>query len=85
MSFYWRFFNFLVRRVVASVFVVGGCIITAADAPALLPGGTILVNGVSTDDLIVRLVSVGMPLLMAILGLALYRAKPFVPPGFSDE
>lgn len=81
MSLYWRFFNFVVRRVVASAFVVGGCIVAAADTPALLPGGTIPVNGGPTDDLVFRLASVGMPLLVAIFGVALYRAKPFVPRG----
>lgn len=85
MSVYWRFFNFLVRRVVASAFVVVGGIVAAADIPALLPGGTIPVNGVPTDDLVFRLASVGMPLLVAILGIALYRAKPFVPQSFSNE
>ena len=85
MSLYWRFFNFIVRRVVASAFVVVGCFVAAANTPALLPGGTIPVNGVPTDDLVFRLASVGMPLLAAILGAALFRAKPFVPPGFNNE
>jgi len=85
MILYWRFFNFLVRRAVASAFVVIGGIVAAVNTPALLLGGTIPVNGVPTNDLVFRLASVGIPLLAAFLGVALYRAKPFFPQGFDNE
>jgi hypothetical protein len=80
LSLYWRVFNFLVRRVVAPGFTVGGLIIAVINVPALLPGGTFNVDGSPSTDIVMRLVSVAMPLLVSALGLALYRAQPFTPP-----
>ncbi len=79
MNLYWRAFSFLVRRVVASAFSVGGLIIAVLNAPGLLPGGTINVDGSPSTDIVIRLISGAMPLLISALGLALYRAKPFTP------
>ena len=79
MVTYWRIFNFLVRRVVAVAFVVGGVAIAFASVHAVLPGGTINVDGVPSSDLVFRWSAVVLPLVMALLGVGLYRAKPFTP------
>jgi len=83
MTRYWRIFNFLVRRVVAVVFAVGGIVEALASIHSVLPGDIISVNGVASDDLVFRWSAVVLPLVVAALGLALYRAKPFAP-NFSD-
>jgi len=77
--FHWVMFNFMARRVLAVAFIVVGLLISVFNAPVLLPGGTIPVNGVPEDDLVLRLVSVFMPLLVAALGVALFRSKPYDP------
>lgn len=48
--------------------------------PNLLPGGTVHVDGIPSDDLVFRWVSVLLPLLVVVLGIALFKAAPFVPP-----
>jgi len=83
---YWRFFNFLVRRVVGVAFIIGGSVVALSWLPALLsPHGTIPVNGVEESDLFYRAFAVVLPALMAVLGVFLYRVKPFVPPGHDHE
>jgi hypothetical protein len=77
MKMYLRIFNFLVRRVVAIAFSIGGTVVALAGLPAILPGGTIDVNGVPSTDLIFRWAAVVLPFVVAALGVALYRAKPF--------
>lgn len=58
-TLYWRFFNFMVRRVMATCFVVGGSILCLYFLPSLLdPKGTIPVNGVSESDVVYRLFAV---------------------------
>jgi hypothetical protein len=79
MSLYWRFFNFLVRRVVAVGFVVVGSILAVVNLPSLLPGGTIHVDGSPSSDIVLRVVAVLLPIVVAALGVALYRVAPFVP------
>ena len=79
MNSYWLFFNFMVRRVVASGFVVIGLIIALSNFKAILPDGTIMMNGSPTDDIVLRAVSVFMPLVISVLGIALYRVEPFKP------
>lgn len=79
MTLYWRIFNFLVRRVVATGFVAGGLVVALRSVGSLLPGGTINVNGVPSDDFVFRLFAVLLPLIVSVLGVALYRAKPFSP------
>ena len=84
-TLYWRFFNFMVRRVVAVCFVVGGSILCLYFLPSLLdPKGTIPVNGVPQSDLVYRLFAVLMPALMAALGVLLYRVRPWYPQGDSS-
>lgn len=78
---YWRLFNFVVRRVIAVLFIVGGSIISLSFIPALLdPNGSILVDGVPETDLFYRVFAVVMPAIMAVCGVLMYRAKPFSPP-----
>jgi len=80
-SAYWRFFNFLVRRVVAVAFAAIGSIMTLVSLPSLLdPNGTVLVNGQPEHDLVYRFFAFLMPAIMAALGVLMYRAPPFVPP-----
>lgn len=76
---YWRFFNFLTRRVMASCFMFGGLILFIYGVPNLLPGGTVQVNGQPTDDIVFRLFSVLFPLIMTVLGIFLFRANPYYP------
>ncbi len=75
MSLYWRIFNFLVRRVIAIFFVVIGLV----NLSSLLPGGTINVSGSPSDDIVFRLVAVLLPIVVAALGVVLYRVAPFDP------
>jgi hypothetical protein len=79
MTIYWRVFNVLVRRVMAVAFAIGGLILAATSVPAIFPGGTINVDGVQSDDLVFRWVAVVLPMVVATLGVALYRVKPFLP------
>ena len=78
-SLYWRFFNFMVRRVVAVCFTVGGSYAALASVPIVLPGGTVVIDGARTDDMVIRAFTVVFPLVVALLGIALFRSKPFVP------
>jgi hypothetical protein len=73
---YGRFISFLVRRVVAPAFVLVGGFVAVANLRALLPGGTILVNGLPNHDIVLRLAAVIFPLALAVLGVAIFRAKP---------
>lgn len=76
---YWRTFNFLIRRVFAIGSISAGIVLAIVDIPALLPDGTVNVDGVPTSDLVFRLLSVAVPLLFVIIGLALFRVKPYYP------
>lgn len=77
---FWRVFNFTVRRVVATCFMVVGLIIAIVNVGVVLPGGTINVNGVPSTDIVLRIFSFAMPLFVAAFGIALFRAPPFAPP-----
>ena len=72
-------FNFGARRVVASGLIVVGTVLAIYNAPGLLPGGTTLVQGVPSDDLVFRWAVVLLPAAMALFGVALFRAKPYSP------
>ncbi len=76
---HWRVFNFMVRRVMAIGFVFVGLVLFAYGLPTLLPGGTIKVNGVPSDDMVYRLFGTLMPLVACVLGVALYRTRPYLP------
>lgn len=76
---HWRVFNFMVRRVMAVGFVFVGLVLVAYGLPTLLPGGTIKVNGVPSDDMVYRLFGTLMPLVACVLGVALYRTRPYLP------
>jgi hypothetical protein len=79
MDLYWKLFNFLVRRVVAFGFIAIGLLVAASGVNGLFPGGSVQVNGVPSDDLVLRVALVLLPLLVVVLGVALYRVKPFEP------
>lgn len=76
---YWRFLNFLIRRVVATAFVSGGIILFIYGMPSILPGGTVQVNGEPTDDMVFRFFSALFPLVLVVLGIFLFRAKTYYP------
>ena len=80
MTLHWRLFNFIVRRIMAVVYAVAGIIMAIASVTYILPGGTIDVDGATTDDLVFRWAAFLLPLIIAAFGVALYRAKPFNPP-----
>jgi hypothetical protein len=82
---YLAFFSFTARRIVAPLFVLGGGITAVVNIPALLPGRTVMVNGAPSDDLVLRAASVVFPLLVAALGVAMYRASPVRLPEARNE
>lgn len=79
-EFHWKLFNFLARRVIAVGFVVGGSVLAGYGVSNVLPGGTVLVNGIPSDDLVFRWVTFLLPLLFVPFGIALFKAAPFLPP-----
>jgi uncharacterized BrkB/YihY/UPF0761 family membrane protein len=76
---HWKLFNLLTRRLMAFSFILGGLVLAIYGVPSVLPGGTVLVEGVPSDDLVFRWLVVLLPLLVVFLGIALYRVAPFVP------
>ena len=76
---HWKFFNFLTRRVMALSFIFGGIIMTMLSLPSILPGGTVMVDGNPSDDLVLRWFVFLLPLVVVLLGIALYRVAPFEP------
>lgn len=78
-EYHWKFFNFLTRRLMALSFIVGGIILTMYGLQCILPGGTVLVDGIPTDDLVFRWVVFLLPLIGVLLGIASYRVAPFEP------
>jgi hypothetical protein len=76
---HWRFFNFFTRRIMASCFICGGLILFVYGLPSILPGGTVQLNGQPTDDLVFRLFSALIPLIVTALGVFLFRANPYYP------
>jgi hypothetical protein len=80
MTTYWRVFNFMIRRVVAVGFMVVGVILVVTWLPSLLdPNGSIPVNGIPDHDLGMRLFGVVLPAIVAVLGVLLFRSKPYDP------
>lgn len=80
MNQHWRLANFLVRRVCAVGFIICGSIVLLAWLPALLdPNGTIPVNGRPEHDIGWRLLGVLIPAIVVVLGILLFRTKPYEP------
>lgn len=63
----------------ASAFIVGGLIVFIEGIPDSLLGGTIIIDGQSTDDIVLRLFATLFPLVLVVLGIFLFRAKPYYP------
>jgi hypothetical protein len=76
---YWQFLNLLIRRILAAGFVCGGIVLFIYGIPSILPGGTAPFNGQPTGDIVFRLFSALFPLLVVVLGIFLFRAKPYYP------
>jgi hypothetical protein len=76
---YWQFLNFLIRRIVAVGFVFGGIVLFVYGVPSILPGGIVQFNGQPTDDMVFRIFSALFPLVVVVLGIFLFRAKPYYP------
>ncbi|WP_295684784.1 hypothetical protein [uncultured Nevskia sp.] len=79
-TLHWRLFNFLARRVVAPGFVVVGFLLAAFNIPNLFPGGTVNVDGIPSNDIVMRLSAVVLPLFAVVMGVAMFMAKPYRPP-----
>ncbi len=79
-EWFWRIFNFLARRVVAVVFMIGGTLGSLFALPQLFPGGKISVNGIPTDDFGMRLIGFLAFLFVAVAGVALFKSRPFRSP-----
>lgn len=77
---HWKLFNFFARRVLAISFVVGGSVMAVLAVSNILPGGTVLVDGIPSDDLVFRWASFLLPLLLVPFGVALFKVAPFLPP-----
>jgi hypothetical protein len=76
---YSRAFNFLARRVIATCFFLGGLVVAGSNITAVFPGGTISVNGYLSSDIFLRTAVVVIPLFMAVVGVLLFRSKPYYP------
>jgi hypothetical protein len=81
---YWRIFNFVGRRVLAPGFIAVGLILAAVNIPTLFPGGSVNLDGSPSNDIVFRLFGVILPLLVAALGIALYRSRPYYPRGLIE-
>ena len=68
----WRFFDFLARRVLAVLFAVGGAMGAVAMLPWLFD---------QEGGLFYRLVIFLLPVVLAVVGVLMYRAPPYGPPG----
>ncbi|TFW33711.1 hypothetical protein E4O92_05815 [Massilia horti] len=60
-------------------FIFGGTVSFIYGMSNILPGGTVQFNGQPTDDMVLRCFSALFPLIMAVLGIFLFRAKPYYP------
>ena len=77
---YWKFFNFVLRRIVAVGFMLIGLVVAFSQVRSLIPNGN-LDDGVPSGDLTLRILAVGLPLLVSVFGVFLFRAKPYYPQG----
>lgn len=78
---YWKLFNFLGRLFGWGALITGSLIFLSSIPNLIDPEGTVVVNGVEESDLFYRLFSVLFPLLIAIVGGLMIKAKPFYPFG----
>ncbi|MGE5625149.1 MAG: hypothetical protein ACM3ZT_06350 [Bacillota bacterium] len=76
---YFKFLNFMLRRVVALWFMVLGSIATVMAVIWALLGKPIDVNGVPTTSMVARLLYVAAFLIPTVLGYLLWCSKPFDP------
>jgi hypothetical protein len=82
---YWRVFNFMMRRVVAVMFVIVGTIGALSSLPALFnPDGSVPLNRIPDRDIVYRIIAFALPAVIAVFGVLIYRAKPFEPPKFKE-
>jgi hypothetical protein len=59
--------------------ILAGIILFIYGIPNILPGGTVLVEGIPSDDIVMRLFSALFPLIATALGILLFRVKPYYP------
>jgi hypothetical protein len=71
-----RMFDFFARRVFALACIIVGTILSLNSIGTIFSGGAINMNGAPTDDIVLQGFAVLWPLVIAVLGVALYRAKP---------
>lgn len=63
----------------ATAFISGGFILFLYGVPSILPGGSAQLNGQPTDDMVIRFFSAFFPLIVVVMGVFLFRAKPYYP------
>jgi len=69
-------FSFLARRIGGPAFAIGGAFLSLSSIDILLPGGTVMMDGVPTDDIVLRAFAVLFPGVIAVLGVAMSLSKP---------
>lgn len=60
-------------------FIFGGIVLFIYGVPNILPGETVQLNGQPTDDMVFRFFSALFPLIVMVLGIFLFRVKPYYP------
>ncbi len=71
--------DFVGRRVISVIFAIGGTILAVVNLRFLLPGATMEFDGKPTDDIVLRTVAFVFPLVIAVLGVLMYRVPPRSP------
>jgi hypothetical protein len=70
--------DYLLRRVVSIVFIMGGMVMVIGGIATLLdPDATVMVNGSPERSVVFKLVLVLVPAVVAFVGVLLFRARPF--------
>jgi hypothetical protein len=83
--FYWTGFNFLVRRVMGFLWLLGGGIATAWSLASLFdPSSTINVQGIPSASPSVKLLGVAVSLLVTLFGWFFIRIPKYYPPAIED-
>ena len=79
--YYWTFFNVFARKVLGFGFLIGGLIMFLVNLPILFnPDSTININRVPTNSLAIKLMTVGLGLVVGVLGFLLTRVSKYYPP-----
>lgn len=77
---FWKIFNVCARVIGVMFVVIGGGVSVWGVSLLLQPNSTIALNGVSTNDFVLKIIVVVVPLLLVLLGTLLIRAPCYKPP-----